>query len=52
MTDLEIFDLVHEMDQVFPWFSQCLNHFKVTNIGANHDLMQLFDKTLPEPDIM
>ncbi len=52
MTDLEIFELVHEMDQVFPWFSQCLNHFEVTNIGANHDLMQLFDKPLPEPDIM
>ena len=52
MTDLEIFDLVHEMDQVFPWFSQCLNHFEVINIGANHDLMQLFDKPLPEPDIM
>ena len=26
------------------------NHFEVTNIGANHDLMQLFEEVVPEPD--
>lgn len=49
-TDLEIFDLVHDMSKEFPWLGQCLNHFEVTNVGANHDLMQLFEKTLPEPE--
>ncbi|MEY8393192.1 hypothetical protein AALA98_18005 [Lachnospiraceae bacterium 45-W7] len=48
-TDLEIFDLVYEMNKEFPWLRFCLNHFEVTNIGANHDLMQLFDEPFQEP---
>lgn len=51
-TDLEIFDLIREMDQRFPWLALCLNHFEVTNIGANHDLMQLFEEPFSEPDTM
>lgn len=47
-TDLEIFDLVREMSREFVWLPYCLNHFEVTNIGANHDLMQLFEGTVPE----
>ena len=48
-TDLEIFDLVYEMNKEFPWLGYCLNHFEVTNVGANHDLMQLFDGPFQEP---
>ncbi len=51
-TDLEIFDLVREMSRELPWLALCLNHFEVTNIGANHDLMQLFEEPVPEPDMI
>lgn len=51
-TDLEIFDLIREMSREFPWLSLCLNHFEVTNVGANHDLMQLFEESVPDPDMM
>lgn len=51
-TDLEIFDLIQEMSREFSWLSLCLNHFEVTNVGANHDLMQLFEESVPDPDMM
>ena len=51
-TDLEIFDLVHEMSREFPWLEKSMNHFEVTNIGANHDLMQLFEGDIEEPEII
>ncbi len=51
-TDLEIFDLIREMSDAFPWLKLCLNHFEVTNVGANHDLMRLFEDTVPEPEEM
>ena len=38
-TDLNIFDLVDDMTEKMPWFWQCVNHFEVTNIGRNYDLM-------------
>ena len=41
--------LVYEMNKEFPWLGHCLNHFEVTNVGANHDLMQLFDEPFQEP---
>ena len=44
--DLEIFDLVYEMSDAFSWPQSCLTHFKVTNIGTNHDLMNLFSNNL------
>lgn len=34
------------------WLPYCLNHFEVTNIGANHDLMQLFEEAVPEPETL
>ena len=49
-TDLEIFDLIREMSRELKWLAPCLNHFEVTNVGANHDLMQLFEESIPEPD--
>lgn len=47
-TDLEIFDLIREMSDTFPWLQYCVNHFKVTNVGANHDLMDLFVEDIEE----
>ncbi len=49
-TDLEIFDLIRDMSREFPWLPYCLNHFEVTNIGTNHDLMQLFEETIQDPE--
>lgn len=51
-TDLEIFDLIREMSHELSWLPYCLNHFEVTNIGANHDLMQLFEEAVPEPETL
>lgn len=34
------FDLVDDMTDEMPWFWECVNHFEVTNIGRNYDLMQ------------
>ena len=44
--------MIREMGEEFLWLPQCLNHFEVTNIGTDHDLMQLFDDVVPEPDMM
>lgn len=51
-TDLEIFDLIRSMSDEFPWLQQCLNHFEVTNVSTNHDLMNLFEQSVMEPDVM
>ena len=51
-TDLEIFDLIREMSRELSWLSACLNHFEVTNIGANHELMHLFEEAVPEPETL
>lgn len=48
-TDLEIFELIDRMKGVFPWLKYCINHFEVTNIGSNYDLMPLFDISIDEP---
>ncbi len=43
------FDLrVKDLKEYYP----CLNHFEVANVGANHDLMQLFDEAVPELDML
>lgn len=39
---MNIFDIVENMSQEFPWLSQCANHFEVSDIGENHDLMNIF----------
>lgn len=49
MTDLEIFDLVQNMSEVFPWFAKCINHFDVTNIGKNHNLVDILVPDILEP---
>lgn len=50
-TDLEIFDLIREMNDTFPWLKHCINHFEVTNIGTNHDLMELFIEGVDAPEL-
>ena len=49
MTDLEIFDLVQDMSEVLPWFSACVNHFEVTNIGTNYNLVDILVPDTLEP---
>lgn len=49
MTDLEIFDLVHDMALQMPWFSKCINHFAVTNIGTNYNLLDILEPVELEP---
>lgn len=43
MSDLEIFDLVQDMANEMPWFSQCINHFEVTNVGTNYNLIDILE---------
>lgn len=49
-TDLEIFDLIREMSDKHTWLRHCIKHFEVTNVGANHDLMCLFNKEVPNAE--
>ena len=42
--------LIDEMNRSLPWLSKCVNHFEVTNVGANHDLMELFTEEIDEPE--
>lgn len=51
-TDLEVFDLIRAMSLELPWLPQCLNHFEVTNVGENHDLMNLFEHAVIEPEVL
>lgn len=37
------------MSDAFPWLQYCVNHFEVTNVGANHDLMDLFTEDVADP---
>ena len=50
--DLEIFDLIREMSETFPWLQFCVNHFEATNIGTNHDLMELFTEEIEGPSAL
>ncbi len=40
------------MSETFPWLQFCMNHFEVTNVGANHDLMELFKEEIDEPELL
>lgn len=46
-TDLEIFELIGKMRKELPWLQSCVNHFEVTNIGTNYNLIPLFHKKTP-----
>jgi virulence-associated protein VapD len=49
MTDLEVVDLIEVMRDTLPWLGKSANHFEVTNIGANSDLMYVFADELEDP---
>lgn len=55
MSDAEITLTITRLNEQFPWLSQCVNRFDVTNIGRNYDLSALFGRTAQElvivPDI-
>ena len=46
-TDLQIFDLITEMRTQLPWLDNCVSHFEVANLGANHNLLPQFEESLP-----
>lgn len=52
MTDLEIFDLVQQMAVQMSWFSKCINHFAVTNIGMNYNLLEILEPLDLEPEML
>lgn len=37
----DIYDLMDELGQQFPWVGNCVNKIDVTNIGRQHDLTEL-----------
>ena len=49
MTDLEVVDLVEIMRDALPWLGKSANHFEVTNIGANSDLMYVLADEIEDP---
>lgn len=49
MTDLEVVDLVEIMRDSLPWIGKSANHFEVTNIGANSDLMYVLADEIEDP---
>lgn len=48
-TDLEIFDLIRDMSDTFPWLQYCANRFEVTTVNTNHDLMDPFAEGIEDP---
>lgn len=51
MTDLEIFDLVQDMSSKFTWLHKCINHFAVTNVGVNYNLIDILQPAELDEDI-
>ena len=47
-TDLEIFLLMQKMKKIFPWMEKCVNHFEVTDVGEDYDLMPLLQDDIRE----
>jgi len=59
LTSADIYDLMDELAQAFPWLGECVHKIDVTNIGQQHDLLELLRPgildldevlTLQEPD--
>ena len=49
MMDLDVVDVIEEMRDTMPWLGKSANHFEVTNIGTNSNLMYLFEDTIEDP---
>lgn len=41
LTTADIYDLMDDLSQKFPWISSCVNKIDVTNVGRQHDLTEL-----------
>lgn len=41
----DIYDLMDELIQQFPWIGMCVNKIDVTNVGTQHDLTELLQVT-------
>ena len=37
----DIYDLMDELSQQFPWIGDCVNKIDVTNVGQQYDLIEL-----------
>lgn len=45
----DIYDLMDELSRQFPWLGICVNKIDVTNVGRQHDLIELLK---PAEDIV
>ena len=41
LTTADVYDLMDELSQQLPWMGDCVNKIDVTNIGRQHDLINL-----------
>lgn len=45
LSDVDILNITYKLNIALPWFHQCVKKFDVTDIGEQHDLMYIFQKT-------
>lgn len=52
----DIYNMIEELSQQFPWLGQCVRKFDVTNVGRQHDLIELIkakqDIVLEEEELL
>lgn len=48
MTGMDINLLMKDMAKEMPWLSRCVNQIDVTNIGAQHSLLQALERAAAE----
>lgn len=48
LTSADIYDLMDDLAQAFPWLGQCVNKIDVTNISQQHDLLELLRPGAPD----
>lgn len=45
LTPIQVTAIVKGLNKTLPWLCQCVKKFDVTDIGEQHDLMYIFQKT-------
>jgi len=50
LTSADIYDLMDDLAQAFPWLGDCVNKIDVTDISQQHDLSELLRSDGPELD--
>lgn len=48
LSHMDIYNIITDLDKTFPWLSKCVTKFDVTDIGEQHDLMYIFQKSSKE----